>query len=60
MDQFAKWVLALVFIFGGLIYAVLRVLADIDGDPNMGPFGGWGPVFAGLGAVALGILLIIF
>lgn len=60
MDLFAKWVLGLIFILGGLGYSLLRVLADIDGDPNEGPLGGWAPVLAGLGAAVLGLLILIF
>lgn len=60
MDWVSRIILGLLLLLGGLAYTGYRVLADIDGDPNEGPFGGWGPVLAGLFIAALGVLILIF
>ena len=60
MDWVSRIILGLILLLGGLGYTALRVLADIDGDPNEGLLGGWVPVLSGLGIAVLGVLVLIF
>ena len=60
MDFVSRIILGLILLLGGLGYAALRLLADIAGDPEEGPFGGWGPLLAGLGFAVLGVIVLIF
>ena len=60
MDWVSRIILGLILLLGGLGYTALRVLADIDGDPNEGLLGGWVPGLSGLGIAVLGVLVLIF
>jgi len=60
MAWVSRIILGVLLIIFGLGYAVLRVLADIDGDPNEGPLGGWAPLIAGVTLAALGAIVLIF
>ena len=60
MDWVSRIILGLILLLGGLGYTALRILADIDGDPDEGPLGGWVPVLSGLGIAVLGVIVLIF
>lgn len=60
MDFVSRIILGLILLLGGLGYAALRLLADMDGDPDQGPLAGWGPLLAGLGIAVLGVIVLIF
>ena len=56
MDFVSRIILGLILLLGGLGYAALRLLADMDGDPDQGPLAGWGPLIAALGIAVLGVI----
>ena len=60
MDTVSRIIFGILLILGGLAWIAYRILGAFAGDPNEGPLGGWGPVFAGLVVAALGVIVLIF